>query len=151
MSIEEWIGSLISLLAFATLLFLNKRKERRGEKPVFQEEVVEDSEDEEDEEAWSLFLKGAAQAPKPIESVKKVVQALPKTAHPPLTHFDEESHDLQVKRTELKSSSILKLKRLPSVHGELSERSPRIKRIVEGLPSLRTMMICHEVLEKPKR
>lgn len=145
---------MISLLAFATLLFLNKRKERRSEKPVFQEEVVEDSEDEEDEEAWSLFLKGAAQASKPIESVKKVVQALPKTAktaHPPLTNFDEESHDLQVKKTELKSSSTLKLKRLPSVHGELSERSPRIKRIVEGLPSLRTMMICHEVLEKPKR
>lgn len=157
MSIEEWIGSLISMLALAALFFLNQRKEKRAEtqkRDDWLEDSKDEGEDEEDEEdVWSHLLKAAPVLQKTEQIVKKVAKPLPKPVkgvRAPVIPFDEEFHDLQVKRTELQSSGVIKLKRLPSVHGELSERCPRVKRIIGSLPSLRTMIICREILDKPK-
>lgn len=154
MSIEEWIGSLISMLAFAALFFLNQRRDKQNEAQKREERLdSQDEEDDDEEDAWSHFLKATAGPQKTEHLVKKIAKPLPKLVkapRAPVIPFDEEFQDLQVKRTELQSSGVIKLKQLPSVHGELSERSPRVKRIVGSLPSLRTMIICREILDKPK-
>lgn len=157
MSLEEWIGSIISLLGLAALFFFNQRPDNQKAERTRQPAVEED--DEEDD-PWKEFLRITAGEPKPKKKkppappVKQVAQIKserkPKPYKPTSTPYVyEESHE-EVYKPVLHSSRITRLKSVPLFYGEVMERQPRIKKVLKDLPSLKTMIICREIIEKPK-
>ncbi len=160
MNFQEWIGSLISLLAFAALFFLNKRKLQPGPTSTRNADRREEEEDEEKEDDWTKFLKAAGRenaqkktVPPPLPVIKpnpplnkKILQ---KTKPVPVIH-DEEHIKISKAGPVLRSAYISRLNRIPLVHGEWADQSPKIRQIIRDLPNLKTVIISREVLEKPR-
>lgn len=133
MKFQEWIGSLISLLAFAALFFLNQRKEAS----------IEDEKKERKKTPLSPILVKKKSVPLSLQKAKQKERLSPLI-------IEDEHHDLSKTRTLLKSSSLIKLNPIPKVSGEMSNQIPRIRKILDGPSTLQTVMISREVLEKPR-
>lgn len=159
MNFQEWIGSLISLLAFAILLFFNKRKEpAKAQRGSIKQADIHD---EEEEDAWTEFLKGVSagkEKKKPVLPPMPVKKTNPSTVQKiqpraklvPANHKDEHL-DLSMSRPVLRSAFITRLSSIPQVRGELPDHTPRIRKIIGvGLPNLKSLIISREVLEKPR-
>jgi hypothetical protein len=161
MDFQEWIGSLISLLAFAALFFLNKRK-MPPQHSQAKNPQIQDEEDEEDD--WTKFLKdvGGEQAkkkspPPPQPKPKLIKKSAPLPEHqmqkkPKSFPAKQEEEHLEIykSRPVLRSAHVMRLNRIPLIGGEIPEQSPKIRQIFGKLPDLKKIIISREVLEKPR-
>lgn len=156
---SEWMGFFISLLAFLVLIVnmarkerarqrdpesyseIEKEKERRlrefFEDPLRERSSQGNNEEDEDEEQEDWYVEPL---PPPLPVVKSQPTS-PLPASPPLP-----KHILQDKHSYVSQHYL----RMTAYH-QLSEEadSSRLNTLIESLPSKKTLIILHEVLEPP--
>jgi|GEM_PF-4792713 len=155
MKIQEWLGSVISLLGLALLFFFNQRKDDRQEQK--SEQPPQEDEDEEENE-WQELLR-LRDKPKvknhqsseisKVQSSRHAKTPVSKAYKPPKRFIEDDSDELNSNRPVLKSPLVDRLRPIPSIHGEFVDRSPKVRKTIKDLKSLRTLIICREVMERP--
>lgn len=156
MTLQEWIGSIISLLGLAILFFFNERKVD-GQEPQSPQASPQKNEDEE-ESNWQELLQ-IVEKPKVKNQKSLGVSKVQVTHHPkkpaqkayrPINRLiEDDSDDLNSNRPVLRSPFVARLRPIPSIHGEFVDRSPKVRKTIKSLKSLRTLIICREVMERP--
>lgn len=156
MRFEEWIGSLISLLAFAILFFFNQKQVKPATNSKKTPPPLEDNEEDE----WNKFLKAAGSEQDKKKTLTQVSASKKKKALPEyqslkvnqrtLSPSKVDEIEMSKHRTLLRSAYVTRLNRTPSISGAWSHQTPKVRQILGKLPNLQAVVISREVLEKPR-
>lgn len=137
MSVDEWIGSIITMLAFAFMFFFNKKSEKGHEKDQ-------------------------SQAQRNVKDIKPplILETLDKSLHRPKnkkqgSFVSKPSRkiiidDLDPERSTLPSSKVTRLGSVPSIHGEAEASRPKVRKVIKDVKGLRNLVICREIMERKK-
>jgi len=146
MSAEEWINSLVGLLVLAVLFFFNQRKDKEEEPEHKVKQKVPREMEDEDENEWAEYLKIQQKTKIKNNKIKATKEKIPVK---PLHVYKDDSDILNSNRQLLVSSSVKRLRPIPSIHGEFVDRSPKVRKVVKNLSNLRTLVICKEIMDRP--
>jgi len=158
MSVEVWINSIVSLLVLAVILFFNQRekkqvKQKESSKPSRDQEI----EDEEENE-WEEFFRIKEKKELEKSRSKKFVKEPLKTVHSfnklqksknVTSLYKGDLEDLSRSRLLFKPSNVSRLPPIPSIRGEFVDKSPQVRKVVKNLNSLRSLVICREIMDRP--